>query len=364
MRVAIDVRMIRITGIGRYIQELVRAQLSHGLKPTLLVAPQDKRWVLEKFGNVDIKEVPEQIYSWSEQLLMPARLQKDEFDLVHFTNFNMPVSIKLPYVLTVHDLTPLSFAGERRTGWASQKAYRYVVTSGIKNAKEVMVPTEQVAAEVQRLVPAAKLNVVPYAIAPIFRTPQKSPKNSAKPYILYVGNFRNHKNIPTLLQAFEVFAETDPKVKLVLAGKITQQKKQSLKSIVSAKVAKRLDFAGEVSDPELVRLYDGASLFVLPSFKEGYGFGALEAASRKVPVLCSETIPVREFLDGAVMSFDPLDVRGLADLMTLMINDKKLRAKKITEGYELALGYSWDNVVKKVLDVYDIATSFHNINES
>ena len=67
--------------------------------------------------------------------------------------------------------------------------------------------------------------------------------------------------------------------------------------------------AGELDNDELVATYDAARMLVLPSFVEGFGLPALEAAARGVPVLASETTPVREFLGRAALTFNPRSSR-------------------------------------------------------
>ncbi len=358
MRVAIDARMIRVTGIGRYITQLARALHLAGLDITLLLSGADQKWFEKNMPNIKTLLTPEPIYSWSEQLLLPARLKREEFDLVHFTNFNLPVSYKRPYVLTIHDLTPLSFGGERRRGWVSQQAYRHVINSGLSRAKQVMVPTRRVKNELPPRY-RRKVSIVPYALGDIFRCASVIDRallnryaiNS--PYVLYVGNYRTHKNIPTLVQAFASFSKSNPASQLVLVGDIDKHKRMALFSLACQyRLEKKLIITGQLHEKELLAIYDQAKLFVLPSFKEGFGFVALEAAARGVPTIVSESTPVREFLGRGVLSFEPTNVKQLADLMSVVWRDKVLASGIAKYATQLAVKRNWRNVANNVIEIY------------
>jgi glycosyltransferase involved in cell wall biosynthesis len=59
----------------------------------------------------------------------------------------------------------------------------------------------------------------------------------------------------------------------------------------------QVTFHGFVSDARLEELYSGASLFLMPAF-QGYGLPALEALSRRVPVVMHRESGVSEILQG------------------------------------------------------------------
>jgi hypothetical protein len=44
-------------------------------------------------------------YTSQEQIALPKLLEAQNPDLVHFTNFNIPLSYHKPFVVTIHDLT-------------------------------------------------------------------------------------------------------------------------------------------------------------------------------------------------------------------------------------------------------------------
>lgn len=366
MRIGLDARMVRITGIGRYTAEIAAGLRALGQDVTALIAPRDVPWWRQEFPGAQFQIAPEPIYSWSEQLILPARLQRAGFDLVHFTNFNVPLGYRGRFVLTVHDLTPLVFAGERKTGWISRTAYRRVLASAVARAASIIVPSELVRAQLVALFGATsttKTHVVQHGLGDEFRHPATPPVERAEvlrrlgvsaPFALYVGNLRNHKNIPTLLAAFAAFHADEPNSQLLLVGQTTAQQQAGVAALIEEKHLRRaVVISGELNNDELVATYDAARLLVLPSFVEGFGLPALEAAARGVPVLASETTPVREFLGRAILSFNPRSVDALADLMTLVWYDVNLRTRLGQAGQQLARTRSWTDVARDTLAAYD-----------
>lgn len=368
MRIGLDARMVRVTGIGRYIADLGAALRAAGHAVTAFVAPKDLEWWQTTYPGAAYLLAPEPIYSWSEQLVLPARISRNGFDLVHFTNFNVPLSYRGPFVLTLHDLTPLSFKGERRSGWVSRTAYRRVLASAVARAGRIIVPSALVRrqlAEVAGPAAAAKTTVVHHALSDVFRWPATAPEARAEvlrklgvrhPFALYVGNLRSHKNIPVLLEAFAQLHEDEPASQLVLVGPATPAHQTAVhEHIEKLGLRRAVVLAGELSDEELVAVYDAARLYVVPSLVEGFGLAPLEAASRGVPVLASETTPVHEFLGRAALSFNPRSTEQLADLLAVTWYDAPLRQRLGQAGRRATHARTWANVARETVAAYEAA---------
>jgi alpha-1,3-rhamnosyl/mannosyltransferase len=362
MRIALDGRMVRITGIGRYIEELTSSLAAQGHQPTLLLSPDDESWWRATHPTIAYELAPEQIYSWSEQLVLPARIKKIKADLVHFTNFNVPLSWKEPFVLTIHDLAPLQFGGERRRNRFSQVAYRRVLASALARAQSIVVPSQLVADQLAPWKLGSRVTVVPHGLSDVWRTSPTSPKQISatlkkwgvrQPYLLYVGNGRVHKNLSTLLAAFSELHRQHPDSSLLLVGPYTIEQRSALESLrTQHNLGDSLVIGAAADDAELRTLYDGARLFVLPSFVEGFGLVALEAAARGLPVLASSRTPVHEFLPSA-LSFDPSRPMALVMLLTMLWNDPAGRKKVSDKLLREARQRSWSDVAQEMTEVYE-----------
>lgn len=102
MKIAIDARMIQMSGIGTYIKAL----MGHGIYD---IALGDGNDILKYDANVKVINYSDKIYGAGEQLHFPAKeLRKSGADLLHVPHYNVPVFYRGKLAVTVHDLTHLS----------------------------------------------------------------------------------------------------------------------------------------------------------------------------------------------------------------------------------------------------------------
>lgn len=364
MKLAIDARMVRVTGIGRYTEQLTQALVQLGTVPTVFVTPTDAAWWHRRYPQVPMQITSEPIYSWSEQLILPARLAREKFDLVHFANFNVPLAYRLPFVVTIHDTIPVRFTGERRTSNVARQAYLRLLQSTLERAERVIVPSVQVRNELATYGDISRVVVIPHGISDQYYSQPSSPAEAGRvfarykitsPYVLYVGNFRTHKNVATLIEAFNLVRASIPRAELVLCGPITVEQLRELRRRLPKGVLPSLRLTGPVSDADLRVLYDAARIFVVPSFAEGYSLTALEAAARGTAIIASHSTPVREFLHDTVLTFDPHNPQQLADTIVVLRTNAELRRRQALRARSLALQRSWMDVARETLEVYQRA---------
>jgi len=168
-------------------------------------------------------------------------------------------------------------------------------------------------------------------------------KESYKQYILYVGNFYYHKNLQRLRVAFKKLVLEDgfKNYKLILVGGKPYQENDCIIS------------TGYLDDNALNNFYRGADLYVLPSLYEGFGFTALEAMKRGVPVVSSSTSCLPEILGDAAIYFNPLDIRDMvAKIKTVLLN-RDLKRDLIKKGLQRAKLYPWEKTAKQTLNYYE-----------
>ena len=110
-RILIDCRMYGMSGIGRYIESLIKQIIEEDNVPyEISLLSYDNN--LEKFKkeknikqiiNVNLK--PLSIQEILEGTFFFSRISK-KYDLVHFTHTNIPFKIPSNSIITIHDLTP------------------------------------------------------------------------------------------------------------------------------------------------------------------------------------------------------------------------------------------------------------------
>jgi len=159
-------------------------------------------------------------------------------------------------------------------------------------------------------------------------------------YVLAVGGIEPRKGSLDLLSGYARLAESDPGVRLVIAGGETlfdyrdyraQWDKRALELGVSPLVL------GPVAHDELPSLVAAADVFCFPSVKEGFGLAAMEALAAGVPVVTRDLPVLREVFRDAVRFAD--NPAGFADQMRAALRDP---GSRYAVGQALAGRYTWD----------------------
>jgi glycosyltransferase involved in cell wall biosynthesis len=169
------------------------------------------------------------------------------------------------------------------------------------------------------------------------------------PYLLYVGNFARNKNLPFLVRAFAA-AHIDGR--LVLVGRQRGGYGEIHRALDSSPVRQRIEIRRDVSDLEVDRLYRGASMLLLPSRYEGFGFTALEAMARGCPVLASDIPALREVADDGAWLLPPDDENAWAAAIRRVTVDRRLREELQRRGEALVRRYSWEQTARGVCRLF------------
>ncbi len=173
-------------------------------------------------------------------------------------------------------------------------------------------------------------------------------------YILDISRFIPHKNVPTLIKAYNIFREKNPSrnEKLVVVGGSGDKNSCEYKARAGSSFAKDIVFVDFVDALDLNSIYSGAELFVFPSLSEGFGLPVLEAMASGTPVITSNIASMGEIGEEAVVTVNPLDYEGLATVMhQTLINPEKM-AKMRDLGLQRARVFTWAKMVEKTENLY------------
>jgi glycosyltransferase involved in cell wall biosynthesis len=112
-------------------------------------------------------------------------------------------------------------------------------------------------------------------------------------------------------------------------------------------------FLRNVSDDDLLHLYNGAAMFIFPSLEEGFGLPPLEAMACGTPVLAANNSSMPEILGDSALLFDAEDDTKLSNLILYVISDEKIQKSLKDAGLKRASLYSWDDCARATLNVYE-----------
>ena len=211
-----------------------------------------------------------------------------------------------------------------------------------------------------------KIFVVGEAGDPVFRAfddPRPTPRLAAlgilgsRPIVTYVGGFSPHKNIEELVAAFsEVTAGYGlSSALLVLVGDYERDTFHNCFRVVQeaverAGIGDRVVFTGYLPDDDLVVLLNMAKVLVLPSFIEGFGLPAVEAAACGCPVIATRNSPLPELLGDRQLYITP-GRNEIAGALGRVLKSDALRKEMGRAGIEAASRLTWDAAARQMMDV-------------
>jgi len=370
MRIGIDARMYstEFTGIGRYVYELTQnlARIDTKNEYVLFMnqkefdeyVPPNKRWskILVNARH----------YSLAEQVRYWAILRSQNLDLMHFTHFNAPMLYRRPSVVTIHDLTLSFYPGKKMNSAFYRAAYRQVLGRAVKNSTKIISVSENTKKDlVDELgVEPQKVQVIYEGVSEIF-TPRPDKEaiaetarkyQVAKPFFLYTGVWRSHKNLINLLRAFKILRENENlalDAQLVITGEEDPYYPEVKRTVRELELEHDVIFTGLVPEDELVALYQDASVFVFPSLYEGFGFPPLEAMRCGTPVAASKSSCIPEVCgEGNALLFDPYDPQDIASTLHRLWLDTNLQKELRERGLRHSRKFSFEKMAEEHLALY------------
>ncbi|MBI1833723.1 MAG: glycosyltransferase family 4 protein [Candidatus Andersenbacteria bacterium] len=372
MKIAIDARSWDWTGVGRYIRSLVHEYARLKTEHTFtLVVPREAELsaeVLKQPNLFQIERTDASYYSFSEQTTFLREISRIKADLFHFPHFNVPLRFGRPYVVTIHDTTRFVFSGQRRTGLFSQIAYEIVFAHAVKKARKIICVSKHTQEEllslpILRAGDVARKNVQTIyegvdeeffrPVPELDRAKVRAMLGTKNPYVLYVGVWMSHKNLPRLLESFQLVKEKYPQLRLVVTGKPVPTYTKVLDRVKELHLEKEVIFSGFVPHPLLPALYREAELLIVPSLYEGFGLPALEAAALGTPVVASNVTSLPEIMGEAAEYVNPENTASIADgIQHLLANDQRSE-ELVKKGASQAGKFSWKTCAEETLSIYN-----------
>jgi glycosyltransferase involved in cell wall biosynthesis len=283
---------------------------------------------------------------WLRSSFPPVELIAGFSDVVHGTNFVLPVAAHAGGVLTIHDLAFLDAPGELPP---SDRELPALVRRSAQRAGVVCTPTAAVAEVVhERLgVPEDRLMVTPLGVDPAwFAARPPSPELRERlglpaEYLLFVGADGPRKGLDFLRKAHQSTPGLPP---LVLTGP------------GPSGVDGRTIRTGYLPEVDLRSVVAGASTLVLPSRDEGFGLPVLEALACNVSVVCSDVPALREVAGDQATLVPYGDPEALADALVRSLEEPPPHAVLAARRGH-ASGFTWRRCAEKTVDAYRLASS-------
>jgi glycosyltransferase involved in cell wall biosynthesis len=367
VRIGLDVRLHAYApgGISYYARRLARA-LAEQVAPDALTLishlKEQEPLALSGVRNHTVLTPPHHRF---EKWVLGAEIAPLKLDIFHSTDFIPPGWGARHMVITIHDLNFLHYP--EYLDAEARRHYNAQIRWAVSRADAIIVDSKATQADLATLLDVApeRVAVVHLAADDRFRpmTPEQIAPHLARHgldpgYLLFVGVWDPRKNLSGLLAALDQWRRSGDPPRLVVAGRPGWQSAEIHNQIAALGLEPYVRFLERPTDEELVALYNGAVLLVMPSFYEGFGLPALEAMQCGTPVVASNRASLPEVVGEGGVLIDPDSPEMIATACRQIVADPELRRCLREAGLRQALHFSWTKTAAETLEVYH-ATAGH-----
>lgn len=391
MRIAIDIQGLqsesRFRGIGRYTRSIIKSILTlargknhdviligNGAFPSiglinefspLIGRSNIKFW--HPAGPCSYEQTDNHHNNKNAKIIREAFFKSHRPDVIYIPTMfegyqdNSVLSVnefdtKTPVVTTLYDLIPLHNPEEYLDSNPNYKKFYLEKISYLKSCKKLLSISDFSRNEGCEYFMGRESDIVNMSTAcdDIFQLLDLSQDekgdflnklNINKPFIMYSGGADERKNLPALIKALsELPIELRKKYDFVIAGKLSQFDIDSLKHHANKNNLEYMELiiTGYISDEALVKLYNCCSLFVFPSWHEGFGLPALEALACGAVVVGAGNTSLPEVIGMEEALFDPYSVSDMTSKIKNVLTNEQLYNDMRERGLQRAQAFSWE----------------------
>lgn len=292
---------------------------------------------------------------------LTLELIRHPVDMLHATLF-APLIIPCKYVLTITCWSQF----DQPKFYPALKRWRmiYLLKRGIRNASAIFCYTEYLKNKlIQEFhIGPDRIFITQPGVGQEMKPIQDRESLSSflknfgieEPYILFIGALTKRKNVVGLVRAYNtLLQELKTEHKLVLLGERIFFSKSVFQTIKELGLEDRIIIIGRRPHSELPMFYNGADVFVFPTFSEGFGLPPLEAMACGIPVIASNVASVPEVVGDAAILVDPYHPEDIASGIYKCLTDSDLRWDLIRRGMARASEFTWERAAVQTVTAYE-----------
>lgn len=286
--------------------------------------------------------------------------EEERFDVFHSPFFHAPKMKYARLLMTVHDLRLYRYP--ETYSFLRYQFLKRAVKESIARVDHIIAISQFTKDEMIETcgVSPDKVTVVHEAINRSFFSVDRI-KNYVLPqeyaylkegrFLFYLSHIEPRKNHLRLIKAFSAMKAQGgfDDVRLVLAGIQNLDAAPVLKAIAETPDVVYLDY---VPTELMLWLSSHATLFVYPSYYEGFGFPPLEAASLGTVSAVAGVSSVPEVCGDCSFYFNPYDVDDMTRVIANALKDKTAIEEKRRMLESQLSKFSWENNARDTLKIY------------
>lgn len=319
-------------------------------------------YLKKNFHNIDIVSPSTKIRPFFyKNFIYPLKIIKKRFlnnyDIFHIVDHsygNLAYFLsKDKTIITCHDLIQL----KTNIGtWRSRLFFRFYLL-GLKRAKKIIADSKNTKKDIIDIlnISSEKIKVVPLVsinkniFTKLDKKVIKQKYELRDEYILLsVGGFA-YKNTLLILKTLNKLKKEFPKIRLIKIGDFTEEESKFIKekNLENLIIKKK-----NLSEKEIVEMYNLADILVFPSLYEGFGIPPLEAMACGTPVIVSNTSSLPEVVGNAGILINPYSVNELTDAIKKIKNNKNIQKDLIKKGLKNLQRFDKKKIIEKISKIY------------
>lgn len=170
--------------------------------------------------------------------------------------------------------------------------------------------------------------------------------------ILFFGRLNITKGPDKFVEIAKIILQKRKDIKFAIVGPDEGLKEKVERMIGDEKAIILLDAIRDRK--EVIKMYQSADIFVMPSYREGLPLTLFEAMASGLPIVATPVngIPyeMKDGENGFLVEYG--NNEKFAEKIVELLDNKKLRDKIIKNNLEKAEKYSWDKIYKKTMEIY------------
>lgn len=279
---------------------------------------------------------------------------------------------KVPLLVTVH----ATERGRHRSHLpnVTSRQINQVEWHACYEAWRIIVCSSYMAAELSRYfeVPLDKVSVIPNGVdvRPFQSCPEERVRELSSRYapdgeklLFFIGRITPEKGVQVLLRALPILRQTYPNVRLLVAGKNSEQLQPLVDEL---RIGALVELLGFIDNETRNCLYRSADAAIFPSLYEPFGIVALEAMAAGCNVIVSDVGGLSEVVDHqrtgqTVLVDDPQSiVWAVEQLFSDPVLAQKMRGEALREALDI---YNWRTIASSTLETYrSVVAHWQDVN--
>ncbi|EOR92958.1 mannosyltransferase [Arcticibacter svalbardensis MN12-7] len=368
MRIGFDGKRAanNLTGLGNYSRSLIvqLAKLFPDNQYFVYAPKQKKSKQIDTFLNTDGIELKlpnkNSLSLIWRSFGIKSQLKKDNIVLYHGLSNEIPFGIQstgIKSIVSIHDLIFLRYPNYYKA--IDRFIYNFKTRYAAKNCDCIVAISQKTKQDLIEFynIKEEKIKVIYQSCDEAFKQNQSQEfKDSIKAkytlpdkYVLNVGTIEPRKNLLLLINALK---DIDPTCKLVVVGRNQPYADQVRAQIKSLNLSDRVIFLKDLPFIDLPAIYQMASVFVYPSFYEGFGIPVIEALYSGIPVVAAKGSCLEEAGGPESVYIDPNDSSALAKALNGILSDSILQNKMKIAGLKYVQKFDSDLLAQQMIACY------------